>query len=193
MHEGTDTMGLLSMLGRLFGGGILTGHEIDRQVRKGRISIDNYSRENLNPNSYNIAIGNTYTVYEDIDVIDLKDPSTYKDTVTFVIPDEGVVLRPGNIYLVPTAESIGTDFFEPIITGRSSIGRLGICVHQEAGFGDIGYHGNMTLQIKVTRPTRIYANLRLCQVYFLTPRGKISELYHGHYSGGGNIASKWAA
>ena len=143
------------------GKGILTGDEIARQVAKGRIHISEFDPANLNPNSYNLHTGNTVTVYNIRDHIDLKDPDTFKDTTTFDLTSDGFMMRPGNTYLIPTRESIGSPCYEPIFTGRSSIGRLGISVHQEAGFADIGYHGQLTMQFKVTYPTKIYPNLAL--------------------------------
>lgn len=173
--------------------GVLTGVEIARQVSLGRISISDYTEKKLNPNSYNLSCGNTVTIYQEVTVMDLRNPETYSKTATFEIdPSEGFICRPGQLYLIPTAEIIKTNYYEPIITGRSSIGRLGIAIHQEAGFGDIGFDGKWTLQIKVTYPTKIYPNMQIAQVYFLTPCGDLSMLYHGKYQGArGAISSKW--
>ena len=199
-----------------FGGG-LTGEAIRKAVKKGMIEIDPYNPDNVNPNSYNLKIGNqiatirpnrhkTYwgspdpnpdgMVYavamqktHDWVEIDLKEKVEY-DTVE--IPEDGILLRPGELYLVPTVEHIHTDYFEPIITGRSSMGRLGIAVHQEAGFGDIGFNGTMTLQLKVTYPTRIYPYFPMAQVYFLTPHGEIKDLYNGKYQNATGIAGSKA-
>lgn len=173
-------------------GGILTGHEIARQVSLGNIKMENYDPANLNPNSYNLYCGDTVTIYRDLSIIDLKDPHTYEKTQTFKIDeDAGFILRPGTLYLIPSGVHMETAKFEPLITGRSSIGRLGIAVHQEAGFGDIGFSGVWTLQVKVTYPTRIYPRMSIFQVYFLTPYGKIAQLYHGKYQGStGAVPSK---
>jgi len=172
---------LTSIINRVRGG-ILTGYEINRQVRQGNIVLENYDPKNLNPNSYNLYSGDTVTVYKDLDVIDLRDPRTYAKTETFKIDeDKGFILRPGTLYLIPSGVYMESTMYEPLITGRSSIGRLGIAVHQEAGFGDIGFSGVWTLQIRVTYPTRIYPKMPIFQVYFLTPHGKIAELYHGKY------------
>lgn len=164
--------------------GMLTAHAIDQAVAKGDIYISEYDPKNLNPNSYNIKTGETVTVYQNIQAIDLKNPNTYKQTETFDIDElKGFTLRPGLVYLVPTHETIGALKYIPMITGRSSMGRLGISVHQEAGFGDIGYQGIWTMQLKVTYPTIIYPNMPIAQVYFFTPCGKISAMYNGRYQG----------
>lgn len=163
-----------------FGGGILTGDEIHRQVDKGKITITPFDANSINPVSYNVRSGNTVTIYNVRDHFDTDDPSTYADTVTFDLTDKGFMLRPGTLYLVPTLEVIGSDRFEPILTGRSSIGRLGVSIHQQAGFADVGYLGHLTMQFKVTYPTKIYPNRQYAQVYFQTVMGKIRP-YAGRY------------
>lgn len=171
------------MLLRRHKGAILTGSEIEKQVRKGRITIENFDPVRLGPNSYDICIGNIYRKYTlpESGIIDPKNPATII-TKEDEIPPCGLVLMPNELYLVPTADRMGTDYYEPLVTGRSSIGRLGIMVHQEAGFGDIGFSGVWTLQIKVTYPTYIFPNMRMAQVYFLTPEGKIKTRYNGKYN-----------
>ena len=39
------------------------------------------------------------------------------------------------------------------------IGRLGILIHATAGFGDIGFDGNYTLEIFCVKPVRIYPDM----------------------------------
>ena len=173
-------------------GRILTGDAIDRAVKNGKISISYYDECNLNPNSYNIHTGYEVTLYKGIKTIDLKNPGKI-ETETFELdPEKGMVFRPGMLYLVPTMETIATDCYEPILTGRSSIGRYGISIHNEAGFGDIGFHGKLTMQIKVTYPTVFYPNIPIGQVYFLTPFGRITQLYQGKYQNAtGAMPSRW--
>lgn len=172
-------------------GGMLTGAKIIDEYENGRIEITNFDKACVNPNSYDLKIGNTYkTIKLDqkylsknviaipIDELSLKEPIEYEE---HEISDEGVVLYPGTLYLIPTLNKIHTDYYIPIITGRSSMGRAGISVHKEAGFGDIGFNGAWTLQVTVTYPIRIFKNIRMAQVYFITPYGEIDMLYHGKY------------
>lgn len=172
-------------------GGMLTGAKIIDEYENGRIEITNFDKACVNPNSYDLKIGNTYkTIKLDqkylsknviaipIDELSLKEPIEYEE---HEISDEGIVLYPGTLYLIPTLNKIHTDYYIPIITGRSSMGRAGISVHKEAGFGDIGFNGAWTLQVTVTYPIRIFKNIRMAQVYFITPHGDIDMLYHGKY------------
>lgn len=203
LHDGIGSIFGMDYADMLFGrgshypdnpykGGMLTGDEIDQEVKNGRIFISRYNRKNLNPNSYNIRCGEQFTCYSPTVGFDLKDPSTYEKTETYPIDEEGVWFRPGTLYLVPSFEVIGSDTYIPLITGRSSMGRLGITVHQEAGFGDIGYKGVWTMQVKVSYPVKIYPKLPIAQVYFLTPVGRIGKLYNGKYQGSiDEVASRY--
>ena len=47
-----------------FGGGMLTGSEIEKQIRKGNIQIDPYDPKCINPNSYNLKLHPQLKVYK---------------------------------------------------------------------------------------------------------------------------------
>lgn len=102
-------------------------------------------------------------------------------TMDLFIPEEGLVLWPGVLYIGRTLERTATDKFIPMINGRSSVGRLGISVHITAGFGDIGFDGTWTLEITVAEPVRVYPCSEIAQVCFFKPCGKIKKLYKGRY------------
>lgn len=171
-----------------FLGGFLTGQAIRDAIKDGTVTIEPYDENNINPNSYNLTIGNTCKVL-DVNAttnpfndyhgyIDTTKPIQYKD---IEISNDGLLLEPGNLYLIATNETIGSNYYIPMITGRSSMGRMGVSVHQEAGFGDIGYHGKWTLQVTVVKPTMIYPNMKMAQMYMVVPAGRIADLYNGKY------------
>lgn len=109
------------------------------------------------------------------------DMNKNNETIELTIPEDGLILYPGILYIGRTVETTTSDKFIPMINGRSSIGRLGMFVHISAGFGDIGFKGTWTLEISVVEPLRIYPNTEIAQVAFFTPKGKISNLYNGRY------------
>lgn len=169
-------------------GGMLTGAEIERQISEGTISISDYDRSRLGPNSYNMRIGNRFKMYKaaldkfesDIRYLDSSD-SYSLELVEFEIPDSGIILTPHEQYLVPTFECVHSDYFIPMLTGRSSAGRAGIQVHHEAGFGDIGFNGVWTLQITTVYPYILRPYAEISQVYFINPCGDINIKYNGKY------------
>ena len=99
------------------------------------------------------------------------------------IPEEGLVLVPGRLYLGSTVEYTETRNFVPCIEGRSSIGRLGINIHSTAGFGDIGFCGTWTLELSVVEPVRVYAGVRFAQIHYDTPWGQIKNYESEKYQG----------
>ncbi|MDR2932511.1 MAG: dCTP deaminase [Oscillospiraceae bacterium] len=141
---------------------ILSGLEIERQIKEGRIKITPYDRRYLNPNSYNLRLHSELLVYTD-DVLDMKKPL---QTRKIIIPDTGLVLSPGVLYLGRTYEHTQTDYYVPMLEGRSSTGRLGLNIHVTAGFGDIGFRGYWTLEIQCVQPLRIYPMVEIGQIYY---------------------------
>ena len=152
---------------------ILSGPEIARQVALGRIRIDPFDESRAGPNSYNLRLHDRLLVY----TADELDMRIRPETEELVIPREGLVLRPGRLYLGRTVERTATEHYVPMLEGRSSIGRLGITVHVTAGFGDIGFDGCWTLEIQCVHPVRIYAGVAVCQIYYHEIAGEI-QLYH---------------
>lgn len=158
---------------------MLTGNQIIKSVHKGDIIISPFTEDNVNPNSYNLTIGNIlYTYDPDDGVLDSKYPERNGKS-EIIIPEDGLVLSPNNIYLTKTVEQIGSDFYTFLIATRSSMGRLGMSAVL-GNFGDVGYHGNITLQLKCSVPLRIYPYSKLAQIYFESLEGDIT-LYNGRY------------
>lgn len=172
--------------------GKLTGLEIYKQVKEGRIVIDPFDENRLNPNSYNVQLAPTLKVYNpnsrrwhngQMEKCVILDAKKENETYTVDIPETGVCLQPGTLYLGRTVERTQTNHYVPIIDGRSSNGRLGIVIHATAGFGDIGFDGTWTLEIFVIHPTIIYPYMEIGQVSFEEPIGDTSYQYKGRYLG----------
>lgn len=156
---------------------ILSGLEIKRQVEAGHIHIDPFDEKYLNPNSYNLRLHNELMVYTD-PVLDMRRPP---GTEMLTIPDTGLQLEPGRLYLGRTHEHTATDTFVPMLEGRSSVGRLGLYVHVTAGFGDIGFSGYWTLEIQCVQPIIIYPMIDICQIYYHRIEGDFAPYRSGKY------------
>lgn len=155
---------------------ILTGNEIKKEIDEGNISISDFNEKQLNPNSYNLRLHNELLVYSNLPLDMKKENQSEK----IIIPENGYLLEPDQLYLGRTIERTHTNYYVPILSGRSSTGRLGINVHATAGYGDIGFNGYWTLEIFVILPIVIYPCVEICQIYFNTIRGNVS-LYDGKY------------
>lgn len=140
---------------------ILSGHEIADRLGD-EIVIEPYDPDRLNPNSYNLALHHELLTYEEV-VLDMKRPNR---TRRLRIPEGGLVLAPGQLYLGRTAERTETHGLVPMIEGRSSVGRLGLFVHVTAGFGDVGFCGYWTLEMFAVHPVRVYPGVPICQIFY---------------------------
>ena len=158
---------------------ILTGNEIKIQREAGTIYIEDFDEARLGPNSYNLRLAPELLIYPS-PILDARENNP---TASLAIPPEGIVLQPGRLYLAKTLEYTETHNFIPMLEGRSSVGRLGISIHVTAGFGDIGYAGNWTMEIHCVQPVRVYPGMEICQIYYCSPVGAITKEYHGKYQG----------
>lgn len=167
---------------------ILTKQAI-RQRLMSDIVITPFEEKRLNPNSYNLTLGNKFLIYNrefsGISVqtqagqytkpgqalpLDPKKPNSYY--LTEVKDGESFLLNPGELYLAQTAEYTETHNLVPMIEGRSSWGRLGLFIHVTAGFGDIGFCGHWTLEMMVVRPLLVYPGMEIAQIFYHTVEGE---------------------
>jgi dCTP deaminase len=99
-------------------------------------------------------------------------------------PEVGWIVAPGVGYLMHTRERVTTSHYNPVIDGKSSIGRLFLQVHVTAGYGEPGFDGQWTLEVTSQFPVRIYPGMRICQMRFHTIEGLIEPYAErGHYQG----------
>jgi dCTP deaminase len=161
---------------------ILTGSEIRSQMGT-NIVIEPYDETLLNPNSYNLRLHDELLVYDEV-VLDMQRPNRYHRVK---IPPEGLVLKPSQLYLGRTLERTETRNYVPMLEGRSSIGRLGLFVHITAGFGDVGFCGYWTLEMFAVQPIKIYPGVQICQIFYHSVHGEITEYRSNKYQKNSDI------
>ncbi|MGW5689218.1 dCTP deaminase [Nonomuraea sp. NPDC003754] len=155
---------------------ILTGPAITAEHRRGRITIDPFTPDLVNPNSVNYRLGPTLRMHRSTVI----DPLGDHPTDEIVIPASGIVLWPRRVYLGTTLERIGSDHYVPSLIGRSSLGRLGVFLQVSADLGNLGATHRWTLEIVVVQPIRLYAWMIVGQVSFWVPDGAVRP-YDGHF------------
>ena len=155
---------------------ILSGQQIRAQLGS-NIIIEPFDAVRLNPNSYNLTLHNEVMVYEEVE-LDMRKPNRVRRVE---IPAEGLVVKPGQLYLGRTVDRTETRNLVPMIEGRSSIGRLGLFVHVTAGFGDVGFRGYWTLEMFAVQPVRIYPGVPICQIIYHDIRGPFTEYHSDKY------------
>ena len=162
---------------------ILTGPEILKEMKAGRIVIDPFDEKMLNPNSVNLRLGKDLLVYDMGPLGDrVLDMAEENQVGELTIPAAGLVLHPGTLYLGHTLEYTETYGLVPCIEGRSSVGRLGVQIHITAGWGETSFCGTWTCEISVVHPIRVYAGTAVCQICYYDVRGEVMP-YQGKYQG----------
>jgi len=155
---------------------LLSGQEIRHRLGR-ELLIEPFEPSRLNPNSYNLALHNEVLVYEEV-VLDAASPNRYR---RIEIPDDGLTLQPGQLYLGRTVEHTETRNLVPMIQGRSSLGRLGWFLNPGGSMGHAGYCGTWTLEMHCVQPVRIYPGIQVCQIFYLEMTGACDEYSSDKY------------
>lgn len=125
---------------------MLSRLDILQAIDWNEIHTKNVDRGNFGPNSIDVRLDKCLKVYQPRGRVKITDqplweldPKIDNQVASLTIPEEGLVLNPGMLYLGSTIESVCSHVHVPMYDGRSSMGRLGIQSHLTAGFGDIGW------------------------------------------------------
>lgn len=143
---------------------ILRHDAIIERMKKGDIIIQPFNKEQLNPNSYDVRLGDNIIV----------------EGNKMQIPDRGYRLFKGEFILAETLERTETYNLVPMVEGKSSIGRQGLFIHVTAGFGDVGFKGKWTLELFACQDILIKPGMRIAQLFWYTCEGTGPE-YNGKY------------
>lgn len=157
---------------------ILTGLEIERQIVLGAISIHPFNKRQVNPNSYDLRLGNRILTYTD-SILDTRNDNPVTEVELCA---GGFKLSAGRVYLGASHEALGGGSFVPMLHAKSGIARLGLFVHATADLIDIGFQGNITFQLIPTLDITVYPHMLIAQVTFWKTLGEIT-LYKGKYQG----------
>src|ERR1043166_5739085 len=91
---------------------ILSRAEIERRVAAGSITISPYCAEQLNPTSYSYRLG------LEISELSAAGSSAGRGDTVVEIPEAGMLLQPGRLYLSHTYEVIGSRECGGTLLGR---------------------------------------------------------------------------
>jgi len=142
---------------------ILGKAEIIKQMKSGAIVIEPFDIDNLGPNSYDVSLSPKLGYHPLSEGI--LDCAKENEFTVVDFSEKGYFdLSPHIVYLAATNEYTETHESVPFLNGKSSLARLGLAVHLTAGWGDIGFCGNWTLELTVAQRLRIYANMPIGQI-----------------------------
>lgn len=170
---------------------MLTGREIARQLRAGRILIEPFDQAHLRANSYEYHLAPTLrrllpnaVLPDGRAYLDPRYEMAYED---LVIPEDGHLLQVHDAYLGSTAERFGSDHYASLITGSDRTGEVFVKNHACAGLIDQGFFNFITLEITVKLPTVLYPGMPFGQIFWFESVGAC-DLYRGKYAQGSNAA-----
>lgn len=140
---------------------LLNDKQIVECIRTKSILIEPFDHKYLGANSYDLHLGKTLATYDDHELDVKKDHQvTYFD-----IPDDGIVIQPGVLYLGVTSEYTETHNHVPFLENKSSLARLGLNIHL-APLGNVNFCNHWTLEISCLQPIRIYKDMPIAQILY---------------------------
>lgn len=155
---------------------MLNNNAIKEEVERESIYVDN-SDENIGDNFIVLTLGDTLKIY-DTPFLDVTKSSPTKE---IHIKEEGITLKPGELYIGRTLQFTKTYGFVPMLGTFDEIAVLGMEIHVTAGFGDNGFNGTWTLEIVCANPTKVYPNMPIGLLYYHPIVGNCDILYNGKY------------
>lgn len=172
---------------------LLSDREILAEIKAGRVRLDPFDPEMIQPSSVDVRLDRYFRVFENHRYPHI-DPAVEQPDLTRLVEPEGdepFILHPGEFVLASTYEVISLpDDIASRLEGKSSLGRLGLLTHSTAGFIDPGFEGHVTLELSnvATLPIKLWPGMKIGQLCMfrlsspaLYPYG--SEKYGSRYQG----------
>lgn len=161
---------------------IISDRTISKMLKEGTLKITPLEREQIQPASVDIRLGDTFSIVEDSPTgsITLEQEIRYK-----TIKSESYVLLPNQFVLATTMETFDLpDNLTAFVEGRSSLGRMGLFI-QNAGWVDPGFKGEITLELYNANRCAIElkAGRRVGQLVFALMDAPADKPYNGKYQG----------
>ena len=172
---------------------LLSDRDIKSEVASGRVGIDPFQVEMVQPSSVDVRLDRFFRVFENHRYSEI-DPSTEQPDLTREVEvgaDEHFILHPGEFVLASTYEVITLPHdIAGRLEGKSSLGRLGLLTHSTAGFIDPGFSGHITLELSnvANLPVKLFPGMKIGQLCLFKLSSKAehpygSAIYGSRYQG----------
>lgn len=161
---------------------ILSDKTILKMLDEKSLVINPVTKEQIQPASVDIRLGNTFSVVDDTpsNIITLESQINYKTITT-----DTYLIMPGEFVLATTMEYFELpDNLTAFVEGRSSLGRMGLFI-QNAGWVDPGFKGEITLELYNANRCAIELKTgrRVGQLVFAEMDAPAINPYNGKYQG----------
>lgn len=159
---------------------ILRDADLKNAIDVGRLVVEPFAEKRIQPASIDLTLGEEFAFWPTCGkLIDLDDAQTVPPMVKERYR-HGFPLRPGAFALASTVEVIGlAPDLCARVEGRSSLGRLGLCIHATAGFIDPGFKGTITLELfnMSAHSLLLVPGMTICQLAVQTMSGAAERPY----------------
>jgi len=150
---------------------ILSDRDIRAEIAAGRIVIDPYIPEAVQPSSVDLHLDRRFRVFRNsrYPYIDVRTDQPELTELVEIGGDEPFILHPGEFVLGSTYERVELpNDLVARLEGKSSLGRLGLLIHSTAGYVDPGWEGNLTLELSnvANLPITLYDGMKIGQISF---------------------------
>ena len=149
---------------------LLSDRDIKTEIESGRVKLDPYEPELIQPSSIDVRLDRYFRVFENHRYPHI-DPAVEQPDLTRLVETEGddpFVLHPNEFVLASTFEVITLpDDVAGRLEGKSSsLGRLGLLTHSTAGWIDPGFSGHVTLELSnvATLPIKLWPGMKIGQL-----------------------------
>jgi len=167
----------------------LSDGDIKRAVEGGSIVIRDFDEARLQPASYDVLLGNRF-VLTDSHATTAIDPARkiYAQTQEVTIEDgDSFVLHPNMSVLGTLKDYVGSNEYLIQISGKSSLARIGLVVHNTAGIINPGHFLHITLELANfnTVPIILRPGMPIAQLTFSKLSSPVSRDYSetGRFNG----------
>ena len=150
---------------------ILSDQTIREEIAAGRIVIDPFDEQCVQPSSVDLHVDSQFRVFANsrYPYIDVRREMPDLTELVEVPAGEPFILHPGEFVLGSTVERVAIpNDMVARLEGKSSLGRLGLLIHSTAGYVDPGWDGYLTLELSnvANLPITIYPGMKIGQISF---------------------------
>jgi dCTP deaminase len=159
----------------------LSDTDIAKAVEDGSITIKDFDRARLQPVSYDVLLGNKFIITDSHSTTAI-DPAKkiYAQTKEIIIEDgESFVLHPHMSVLGTLKDYVGSNEYLIQLSGKSSLARIGLVIHNTAGIVNPGHFLYMTLELANfnTVPIILRPGMAIAQFTFSKLTSPVSHDY----------------
>ena len=150
----------------------LVDKDIADRINSGIVRVTPFNKSQINPNSYDLRLGEDFIQYDEDDNDTVIDPYNAESIAHKTTRHNGetFIIEPFHFVLARTIEHIELPaHICAMVGGKSSLARLGLSIHQTGGFVDAGFRGTLTLELfnANCRPIKLYAGMPIAQLMFI--------------------------